>query len=170
MGKMLIEIILKQTKTLLKNIENQIIGADLSCMIDNVNNSRYLFHAIHSLDKYFINPYQYEYEADKIIDIDEDYSIISEKRDGYKAAEGFVIPRQKLQRYFDFIKAKIENYLVNLTDEELVQNPLNCPYTRLDLILAQFRHLMFHAGMSEVATFHTNGQWLEYKGLPYLGR
>ncbi|MBP5706107.1 MAG: hypothetical protein J6W76_02395 [Spirochaetales bacterium] len=170
MSKALTEIIIKQTKTLLENIENQIIGADLSCMVDNVNNSRYLFHAIHSLDKYFINPYQYEYEAGKIIDIDEDYSIISEKRAGYQAMVGFVIPREKLQRYFDFVKTKIENYLANLTDEELVQNPPNCPYTRFDLILAQFRHSMFHAGMSEVVTFHTNGQWLEYKGLPYVGR
>ncbi len=170
MSNLLTQIIFNQTKILFENIANQIMSADLSCMVDNVNNSRFLFHTIHSMDKYFINPYQYNYEVNELIDISEDYSVISQQREGYRAAEGFVIPREKLQCYFDFVKAKIENYLAALTDEELTQCPPNCPYTRLDLILAQFRHAMFHAGMSEIVTFNTKGQWIAWAGLPYIGK
>ena len=155
MSNLLTQIIFNQTKILFENIANQIMSADLSCMVDNVNNSRFLFHTIHSMDKYFINPYQYNYEVNELIDISEDYSVIS---------------REKLQCYFDFVKAKIENYLAALTDEELTQCPPNCPYTRLDLILAQFRHAMFHAGMSEIVTFNTKGQWIAWAGLPYIGK
>ena len=34
-----------------------------------------------------------------------------------------------------------------LHDEDLLQRPENCPWTRLTLILAQYRHLHLHLGM-----------------------
>ena len=77
-----VKIIKEQTDILFKNMYEQINNAELDCMVDNVNNSRFLFHMIHSMDKYFINPFDYCYdEVYKLIGIDEKYSIISESRE-----------------------------------------------------------------------------------------
>lgn len=165
----IVKIINEQTNVLFENMYEQINRADLSCLIDNVNNSRFLFHMIHSMDKYFINPYDYDYsEVYDIIGIDENYSIISESREGYIADESYVIPREKLEEYMDHVKEKISKYLSGLSDEELSEKPENCPYTRLQMILAQFRHSMFHCGMSELATYDSTDEWLKYTGIAYI--
>ena len=168
MGSTLVKIIKDQTEILLKNLEVQINEAPLEVMLDNVNNSRFLFHAIHSLDRYFINPHHYKYEVENLIGIDENLSIISESREGYDAAPSLVIERQKLLEYFNFVKAKIFSYLDNLTDEQLAEKPEDCPHTKLALILGQYRHLMFHSGLSEAVNFDANGTWLEYTGFSYF--
>ncbi|MCR5848051.1 MAG: hypothetical protein K6G75_08030 [Lachnospiraceae bacterium] len=46
----IVKIINEQTNVLFENMYEQINRADLSCLIDNVNNSRFLFHMIHSMD------------------------------------------------------------------------------------------------------------------------
>ena len=168
MERILVKIITEQTEILFKNLEAQLKGADLEKMFDNVNNSRYLFHALHSLDRYFINPYRYEYKMDEQLDLDENLSIIDEKREGYIEAAGVVIEREKLLSYFDFVKAKIFSYLDSLTDSELSEKPEECPHTKLALILGQYRHLMFHVGLSEAVNFEANGNWLEYTGFSYF--
>ena len=38
-----------------KNVEDQILMADLETVFDAENNSRYIFHYLHSMDKFFIN-------------------------------------------------------------------------------------------------------------------
>ena len=165
----IVRIINEQTNVLFINMYEQINRADLSCVVDNVNNSRFLFHMIHSMDKYFINPFEYDYsEVYGIIGIDEKYSIISESREGYIAGEGYVIPREKLIGYMDYVKDKVNKYLSELRDEDLYEKPANCPYTRLQMILAQYRHSMFHCGMSELANYDSTDEWLEYTGLAYI--
>ena len=165
----IVRIINEQTNVLFINIYEQINRADLACMIDNVNNSRFLFHMIHSMDRYFINPFDYDYSpVYDLIGIEEKYSIISESREGYIAAEGYVIPREKLIAYMDYVKDKVNKYLLGLSEEDLSEKPENCPYTRLQMILAQFRHSMFHCGMSEIATYENNDEWLNYTGLAYI--
>ena len=165
----LVTIIKEQTEMLFSNMYEQINHADLSCMVDNVNNSRFLFHMIHSTDRYFINPFDYDYSpAYELIGIDENYSIISESREGYIPDDGFVVPRQKLLSYMDYVRDKVNAYLDKLTDEDLSKKPENCPYTRMHMILAQYRHAMFHCGMSELATFDADGEWLEYTGIKYV--
>ena len=166
----LVKIITKQTEILFKNLRDQLEGAELERMLDNVNNSRFLFHALHSLDRYFINPQKYEYEAGEKIGIEERYSIISEEREGYVEADGYVIPRETLLAYYDFVEAKIFDYLHNLKDEELTQKPKGCEHTKLALSLGQFRHLMFHLGLSEAVTFEVKGEWLAYTGFSYISK
>ena len=61
MDKEIISIIKEQNKLLFENIYEQIKTATLEKRIDNVNNSRFLFHMIHSMDRYFINPFEYDY-------------------------------------------------------------------------------------------------------------
>jgi len=165
----IVKIIKEQTDILFKNMYEQINKAELGCMVDNVNNSRFLFHMIHSMDKYFINPFDYSYdEVYKLTGIDEKYSIISESREGYINNPDYVIEKEILAAYMDFVKEKINAYLDNLNDEDLYKKPEGCPYTIMQMILAQYRHSMFHCGMSEIVTFDKRGDWLEYTGLAYI--
>ena len=79
----LVLIIKEQTEMLLRNMYEQVNHADLNCMTEDVNNSRFLFHMIHSMDRYFINPFDYDYSpVYELIGVNEDYSIISESREG----------------------------------------------------------------------------------------
>ena len=164
-----VKIIKDQSDILLRNMYEQINRAELSGMVDNVNNSRILFHMIHSMDKYFINPFDYSYdEVYKLTGIDEKYSIISESREGYIEDPDYVISKEILSAYMDFVKEKINRYLDNLNDEDLYKKPEGCKYTIMQMILAQYRHSMFHCGMSEMATFDNRGDWLEYTGIAYI--
>ncbi|MCR5613969.1 GNAT family N-acetyltransferase [Treponema sp.] len=164
----LVKIITEQTEILFKNLEDQVAGAELSSVLEDVNNSRYLFHMIHSADKYFVNPYAYRYEKMVAGDIDENYSIISSSREGYIGDDGFVIKREILASYLQYVKLKVMLYLNVLTDKELSDKPKDCPHTKLALILGQYRHSMIHCGMSETFTFEKSGQWLPYTGFKYL--
>ena len=44
------------------NIREQILVADLETVFDAENNSRYIFHYLHSMDRFYINPMDYVYE------------------------------------------------------------------------------------------------------------
>ena len=51
---------------------------------------------------------------------------------------------------------------------ELVEKPKDCDYSRLELILGQFRHLMWHVGLSSGITFSTKKEWNTFTGLSAL--
>lgn len=63
------------------------------------------------------------------------------------------------------MKYKIEKYFEGLTGQELLEKPEGCEYLRLELILAQFRHQMWHAGLSSAITFESKGIWNKFTGL-----
>ena len=136
--------IIKQIKAQIEinfqNIKDQIEVADLEAVFDGVNGSRYIFHNLHSMDRFFINPAEYVYEGEKLFGIPENLSVISTAREGFVEDTSIVIPREKLMAYFEFVTNKIEHYLENLTAEELIQKPQGSEYTRLELILGQMRH------------------------------
>ena len=50
-------------------------------------------------------------------------------------------------------------YLDALTDEMLYEKPENCPFTRMELVLRQYRHLSFHTGMLNGQTAVATGQF-----------
>ena len=68
------------------------------------------------------------------------------------------------------MEEKINLYFETLTTEELVQKSKGCDYSRLELILAQFRHLMWHAGLSSAITFNATGKWNAFTGLNALNK
>ena len=57
------------------------------------------------------------------------------------------LDRGAVDGYFYTIKAKLSIYLTSLHDEDLLQRPDNCEWTRFTLILSQYRHLYRHMGM-----------------------
>ena len=58
-----------------------------------------------------------------------------------------VLSDEQLLVYLDSIEKKTLDYIETLSDEMLYEKPQNCPYTRMELVLRQFRHLSFHTGM-----------------------
>ncbi len=60
------------------------------------NNSRYIFHNLHSIDRFFINPCDYVYEGEKLFGIPENLSIIDSEREGYVNDSSTIIERKKL--------------------------------------------------------------------------
>lgn len=152
------------------NVREQIQMADLETVFDGENNSRYIFHYLHSLDRFFINPCDYVYEGEKLFGIPENLSVIDSNREGYVADSTIVIEREKLLSYLDYVEEKINLYFETLTAEDLLQKPKGCDYSRLELILAQFRHLMWHVGLSSGITFSAKGEWNHFTGLSALNK
>ena len=68
-----------------------------------------------------------------------------------------VLTDEDLLCYLDQIEEKTLKYIDSLTDDMLYEKPENCTYTRMELVLRQFRHLSFHTGM-------LNGQTAIVKG------
>ena len=152
------------------NVKEQILKADLETVFDAENNSRYIFHYLHSMDRFFINPMNYVYEGEKLFGIPENLSVIDPKRAGYESDSSIVISREQLLNYFEHVKNKIDAYFESLKYEDLLEKPDGCDYTRLELILAQFRHMMWHVGVSSAITFNSKKEWNAFTGLSGLNK
>lgn len=148
-----------------KNIRDQINCTNLEATMDGINNSRFIFHYLHSMDKFYINPSDYEYEGEKLFGLPENLSIISESRNGFVKDKTTVISREKLLKYLDFIQEKITKFFETLIFEKLLEKPNGSDYTHLELILGQFRHVMWHTGLSSGITFESMKVWNKYTGL-----
>ena len=166
--KSLVQIIREQTEILFTNLNSQIEQADLEAELDGLPNSRYLFHTIHSADRWFINPDDYTAPGIDITGVDEALAVIDEKRPGYQRAPGVHISREQLARYAGYVHDKTMAYIESLTDDMLQEIvPASHPYTRLHLILSQFRHFMYHLGMSEAVTVKAGKPWPDYSGFKW---
>ena len=76
-----------------------------------------------------------------------------------------VLSDTELLDYLHKVQIKTENYLDNLSDEELNEKPDGCEYTRLELILGQFRHISSHIGMINGQTIERTGRFPVFSGL-----
>lgn len=150
------------------NVRDQILMADMETVLDGENHSRYIFHYLHSLDRFFINPCDYVYEGEKLFGIREGLSSIDPSRKDYINDPSIVISKKQLLDYLEYVHVKINSYFENLTVQELLETPEGCEYSRLELILAQFRHLMWHVGLSSGITFSTKHEWNNFTGLKKL--
>lgn len=152
------------------NIKEQLEMADLETVFDGESNSCYIFHYLHSMDRFFINPMDYVYEGERLFGIPENLSVIDPKREGYVADKSAVISRSQLMDYLDYVREKINSYFESITCDQLLQKPEGCEYSRLELILAQFRHIMWHVGLSSAITFASKKEWNHFTGLSALNK
>ena len=97
---------------------------------------RWAYHALHSADKWFINPFDYEEPPFHVEGMDNPDNPCS-----------VILSDGELLDYLDSIEKKTLDYLDTLTDQMLYEKPAGCKYTRLELVLRQYRHLSFHTGM-----------------------
>ena len=109
---------------------------------------RWAYHALHSADKWFINPFDYEEPPFQVEGLDNP----DNPCDG-------ILSDQELLSYLDSIEKKTLDYLDTLTDQMLYERPPKCKYTRLELVLRQYRHLSFHTGMLNGQTALSTGKF-----------
>lgn len=109
---------------------------------------RWAYHALHSADRWFINPFDYK-EPD----------FHEEGMDNPDNPSSVVLSDEQLLEYLEKIENKTLQYLDTLTDDMLYEKPKNCPYTRMELVLRQFRHLSFHTGMLNGQTAIATGEF-----------
>ncbi len=99
---------------------------------------QHVYHMLHALDQWFINPRDQDFVEPPIhTPLLQDLAIYPATR----------LSRREIDEYFYSIKAKLSLYLTSLHDEDLLQRPNRCEWSRFTLILSQFRHLQTHLGM-----------------------
>ena len=109
---------------------------------------RWAYHALHSADKWFINPEDYTEPA-----------FHEEGLDNPDKPAKTVLSDEQLLSYLDGIEKKTYAYLESLSDEMLYECPKGCERTRMELILRQFRHISFHTGMLNGQTALATGKF-----------
>lgn len=99
---------------------------------------QHIYHMLHELDQWFISPGNKDFIEppfhQPMLDDLHVYPITP-------------VSRVQAEDYFYTIKAKLSMYLTALHDEDLLQRPENCEWTRFTLILNQYRHWNMHLGM-----------------------
>ena len=117
---------------------------------------KHIYHMLHSLDQWYINPRDKNYIQPSIHEKDlNNLDVISKKQ----------LIRAEINDYEQQINDKIKAYLATLKDEDLLTYPDGCEYTRFTLILAQFRHLHSHMGMIMGFIIDDTGLWPRVVGL-----
>lgn len=152
-------VISEQTGRALWEVKNII-----DCVPDEYWNKNYcdmplwkhIYHMLHSLDLWFINPRDCNYTEPGIHEIDlNNLDVVSHK----------LLSRVEVMSYFLKIEEKTQHYLASLSDDELLQYPKGCEYSKFTLILAQFRHLHTHMGMLMGFIIAGTGLWPRVVGL-----
>ncbi len=154
-----VAIISDQTRRAMWEVQNVI-----SCIPDDLWNKKFsempmwkhVYHMVHSLDLWFINPRDRHFREPAIHVPDlNNLDVTSDKE----------LSRQEIDDYYTCIKAKINAYLGDLQDTDLLNKPQDCEYTRYTLILAQHRHLHSHMGMIMGFIISKAGVWPKVVGL-----
>ena len=111
-----------------------------------------------SLDLWFINPIDREYQGP---------SFHVNNLNNLDIVSSVQLSRKQIKEYFNHIEKKINNYVQNLSDCNLLEKPSNCKYAKFTLILAQYRHLHTHMGMVMGFVINDTGMWPRVVGLEY---
>lgn len=153
MMKALCEIIKGQVVPNFINLETAIRTYDLNALVCGSPAWRYVYHTVHSADKWFFNPFVYsepDFHEDGMDNPDNPCSV--------------ELSDEQLLEYLYAVRDKTLRYIDGLTDEMLAEKPENCPYTRLELVLRQFRHISLHMGMLNGLTVERTGNFPVYTG------
>lgn len=149
--KTLCEIIKEQVEANFLNLETAIRTYNRNAPVCGVPAWRYVYHTIHSADKWFFNPFVYE-----------EPPFHEEGMDNPDNPCTCELSDNELLEYLGRVKQKTFDYLDRLTDKELYECPENCSFTRMDLVLIQFRHISFHTGMLNGQTVELTGKFPVY--------
>lgn len=158
-AKIRVAIIKEQTRRALWEVKNVI-----DCVPDELWDKEYcempcwkhIYHMLHSLDQWYIDPRDPDFQEPSIHEPGlNDLDVVSHKR----------LTRREIDAYLLTIEEKILDYLSWLTDDRLLEYPVNCEYCRFTLILAQFRHLHSHMGMIMGFIIDDTGLWPRVLGL-----
>lgn len=151
----LISVIKQQMKINFINLETAIKTYDRNSSLCGAFAWRYVYHTIHSADKWFINPFDYK---------EPEFHCI-ENMDNPDVPCNVILTDCELLSYMKDTEEKILKYLDTLSDSDLYKYPKDCKYTVLELILGQFRHMMFHTGMLNGITISEQNKFPMFTGL-----
>ena len=146
--KELINVIKDTIRPNFLNIRTSIRAYDRDAICCGAPCWRWAYHALHSADKWFINPNDYE-----------EPSFHKDGLDNPDNKSDVVLSDEDLLNYLDKIEKKTMDYLDTLDDSMLYEKPSGCRYTRLELVLRQYRHLSFHTGMLNGQTAVNTGKF-----------
>ena len=154
-----VDIITEQTKRALWEVKNVIDCVPDECWCKEYCEMplwKHIYHMLHSLDLWFVNPRDYNFKEPFIHEKDlNNLDVVSNKQ----------LARNEINTYINQIRAKIEQYMNVINDSELLLRPDNCEYTRFTLILSQYRHLHTHMGMIRGFIVDDTNQWPRVLGL-----
>jgi hypothetical protein len=154
MSRALVNVISDQTAVLFRNARIGLRTCDLNAIIYSQPVWKHVYHAFHSLDRWFINPAVYEEPSFHEPDLNSlDVSSLR------------TLTGEELEAYLAGIETKICGYLAGLSDNMLAEKPEGCEYSRMSLVLGQFRHLYAHIGIINCSTINTTGKWPRVIGL-----
>lgn len=119
-------------------------------------NWKHLYHTIHSLDKNFIDPASFT-----------EPEFHSPNLDVIYLPSNNALSKKEIDDYYLAVKARVHTYLAHLTPETLEERLTfrGLSLTRLELILAQLRHVFYHVGYLHCCLKMERGQTPEYVGL-----
>lgn len=149
--KTLCEVIKEQVGANFLNLETAVRTYDRNAFVCGAPAWRYVYHTIHSADKWFFNPSRYEeppFHEDGMDDPDNPCTVL--------------LSDTELLEYLQKVKQKTFDFLDGLTDKELYECPAGCEFTRMDLVLIQFRHISFHTGLLNGQTAERTGKFPLY--------
>ncbi len=154
MNHTLVDEISQQTELIFYNMSISMKTCERNSLICDVQAWRYFYHTLHSCDKWFINPSDFT-----------EPSIHTENLDKVDIPTETVLSDEDIWSYFHQVKNKIINYLSDISDDMLSEKPIGCEFTRLELILGQFRHFMCHIGILNGITIANKGKYPMVIGL-----
>ncbi len=144
-------MIRKQTEANFVNLEIAIKTYDREASVCGAPAWRFVYHTIHSADKWFFNPSVYEEPAFHVENMDNPFHPCD-----------VVLRDEQLLAYLEAVKEKTLRYLDGLDDEMLYEYPENCEFSRLELMFMQFRHISVHIGLLNGNTVDRTGKFPLY--------
>jgi uncharacterized damage-inducible protein DinB len=158
---MLADSVRIQTKQIFQNIEilfDAIPENEFDTNKGGFKTWKHFYHVLHSLDKHFIDPGSYTEPSFHKKDLN---AMFFDDDDTNK------LSKKELEKYYKTLENKIQDYLNILDDkkleEEIIFNGLK--YTRMELIMAQLRHIFYHVGYLHCCIKMEKGETPEYIGL-----
>ena len=149
--KNLCTMIKQQTDANFLNLITTVKTYDRNALICGAPAWRYVYHTIHSADKWYFNTFVYD-EPD----------FHKEGLDNPDIPCDVELSDEQLLEYLDRVRKKTADYLDSLSDDMLGGFPEKCDISRLELILMQFRHISTHIGMLNGLTIEKTGKFPVY--------
>ena len=154
MGNDLTLIIKDNVERLFYNFDTAMKTCNMEYMLFDVPVWKHVYHTLHSMDQWFINPDEFEeppFHIEGLNNID-----VKSKR---------VLTDGQLYDYFNMIRKKTTDYMETLDDDMLLEKPAGSGHTRLGLILGQIRHTYSHMGNINATTMMEKKRWPRVAGI-----
>lgn len=144
----LVDVISEKSLVLLNNLERIIHTSNTEYILCGMPIWKHIYHTLYWFDYWFAGPDQFSKASFHKADL-HSLDIPSIEK----------ISKDQLLKYHKIISDKTKQYLSNLTDDMLYENPVDCEAIRMECILGQFRHAYCHIGNINGTTIVETSKW-----------